>query len=205
MRHGVPWGPGRPRGRFGWGASLAGPGGPGGGHSLVELGGPAQGIAHVRGQVPGVLRRVPAQLLALGVVHVPHVVEGPRLPDLRAAPRLGRLPPQPPGSPGLGLRGGRSPRGVLAKPVVWIWGKSRDPSSLSLLVCVGKHRHLRHRVRDRSQSGAVRCPAAGRTEAAVHGGHFADVCGHASFQGRVTVSLGPGRSDGVLADSGGGR
>lgn len=52
------------------------------GGSLVELRGPAQSLPHFGRQVPGVLRRVPAQLLAFGVVHVADVVQRPGLSDL---------------------------------------------------------------------------------------------------------------------------
>lgn len=57
-------------------------------HSLIELGGSAERLPDVGRQVPGVLRGVPGQLLALGVVHVANVVQRPGLPDLRVAPRL---------------------------------------------------------------------------------------------------------------------
>lgn len=60
-------------------------------HSLIELGGSAQRLPDVRRQVPGVLRGGPGQLLALGMVHVADVVQRPRLPNLRVAPRLGDL------------------------------------------------------------------------------------------------------------------
>lgn len=73
---------------------------PGPPHSLIELGGSAQWLAHVGRQVPGVLRGGPRQLLALGMVHVADVVQRPGLPDLRVAPRLGDpLQTRPPRSP----------------------------------------------------------------------------------------------------------
>lgn len=54
-------------------------------HSLIELRGPVQRLADIRWQVPRVLCGIPGQLLALGVVHIANVVEGPRLPNLWAA------------------------------------------------------------------------------------------------------------------------
>lgn len=56
-------------------------------HSLIELRGPVQRLADIGWQVPGVLRGIPGQLLALGVVHVANVVEGSCLPNLWAAAR----------------------------------------------------------------------------------------------------------------------
>lgn len=56
-------------------------------HSLIELRGPVQRLADIRWQVPRVLRGIPGQLLALGVVHIANVVEGSCLPNLWAAAR----------------------------------------------------------------------------------------------------------------------
>lgn len=50
---------------------------------LIEAGGLLQGVPDFGGQVPGVLGAAPELLLALGVEHVAHVVEGPRLAHLQ--------------------------------------------------------------------------------------------------------------------------